>query len=332
MRDPAPDPGTDLRRAAYALAADRVTAEVATALAAAGVPSMLLKGPALGRWLDGRPDARSYVDSDLLVPDPQFDAAEGVLARLGFRRAALDGARVEWDRYARTWLRADGAIVDLHRTLLGVGAPPGALWEAMAEEADRLAVAGCEVAVPGPSGLALIVALAAAKDAARHPRARHDLARALVRAPEDRWREAASLAARVGATGSFVAGLRTAPAGEALVRAMGLSGVPSVEVALRREPIPPLAAGMSWLLATRGLRRKIGVVARKVAPAPAFMRAWSPLARRSRAGLVVAYLWRLAWIARHVVPALRAARRARAIATASGSVPQMHQEDTTDAV
>ncbi|MDX6664460.1 MAG: putative nucleotidyltransferase, partial [Solirubrobacteraceae bacterium] len=53
--------------AARALVVDRATAEAAGAMSAAGVPVVLLKGPAIAQWLYDPCEQRGYSDADLLV-------------------------------------------------------------------------------------------------------------------------------------------------------------------------------------------------------------------------------------------------------------------------
>jgi Uncharacterised nucleotidyltransferase len=52
--------------AGVSLHLDAVTTEVVLALREAGIPSVLLRGPAIARWLYEDPTERSYVDTDLL--------------------------------------------------------------------------------------------------------------------------------------------------------------------------------------------------------------------------------------------------------------------------
>jgi len=70
-------------RAARALNIDRVTAEVAVAMVAAGIAYVVLKGPSIARWLYPT-NGRTYCDTDLLVPPAEFERAGAVLRSLGF--------------------------------------------------------------------------------------------------------------------------------------------------------------------------------------------------------------------------------------------------------
>src|SRR3954468_24896626 len=99
-----------------------MTATVIKALQADSVPCLLLKGPTFARWLYGSGEARTYGDCDLLVADASIDRAGQILEALGFRPAVDESTMPEWWRtHAVEWLRtADGAAVDLHRTLLGI--------------------------------------------------------------------------------------------------------------------------------------------------------------------------------------------------------------------
>jgi len=92
---------------------------------------------------------------------------------------------------------------------------------------------------------------------------------------------------------------------------LALPAEPGVDVALRASTPPPMALGFEWLARTPGWRGKVALTLRKTFPSPAFMRAWSPLARRGRMGLGLAYVWRPIWLALHAGPAFLAWRRAR---------------------
>jgi hypothetical protein len=307
-----PGASADLLAIGLSLQLDAVTAEVVTALRATGIESVLLRGPAIARWLYEDANARSYVDVDLLVPPGDIEHAEQVLGGLGFSDYTVEGVLAH-DRptYAHTWLRRDGAAVDLHYALLGVRLEPARIWDVLAAETEMIAVLGTEVRVASPPGRALVVALHAAHHGVGVGQPLDDLARALELLPAGLWEKASSLAARLDAQVAFATGLRLLEPGREVAHTLGLPPTSSTETTLRASTPPPMALGFEWLATTRGLRGKAGLVARKIVPAPRFMRAWSPLARRSSAGLAAAYGWRLLWLARHAGPGFLAWRRAR---------------------
>ena len=101
------------------------TGRAAAALAARGVPVLVLKGLPLGQRLYGTPFAKSAVDVDLLVPPEAFADAGRVLQGLGWRRSVPDfpatPARTRWcdgvlDEHVFV---GPGGKLDLHRNLLG---------------------------------------------------------------------------------------------------------------------------------------------------------------------------------------------------------------------
>jgi hypothetical protein len=302
-------PAEDL--AIRTLTVDLLTGRVISSLREAGIPSILLKGPAIARWLYDEGAARSYVDTDLLLAPDDLPAAERLLVEAGFEREGLGTIPDDWPRHARTWLHADGTNVDLHRTLVGVGVDPAELWRVLSEETETMRVGGVDVDVLRPPARALVLALHAAKDGGRVAKVRHDLGHAVERLPLDLWEETASLASRLNATASLAAGLRMTPRGEVLAAQLRLPSETVMGLALRAHGAPPLAVGMDWLFTASGLKRKAILVARKVVPPPVFLRAWTPLARRGRLGLVAAYVWRPVWVVWRSGPALWAWWQAR---------------------
>jgi Uncharacterised nucleotidyltransferase len=310
-RDPASD--AHLVGAALSLRADVLTREVVHALSAVGIEPILLRGPAIARLLYPEGAARTYGDVDLLIRTGDISSAEGVVSALGFEDRTVSGV-IEGDRptYAHTWIRpGDAAVVDLHFTLSGAHAPPAEVWEICASEVERTSVGSIEVRVLRPPGQAVVVADHAAAHGVGVKKPLEDLTRALEQLPEETWREAAALAERLQATEAFAAGLRLLPTGEDLADRLALPRDVSVETALRASTAPPTALGFEWLSRTPGARPKIRFLARKLFPNADFMRAWSPLARRGRAGLVAAYAMRVFWLLRHALPGLIAWRRAR---------------------
>jgi hypothetical protein len=283
-----------LHAAMRTLRIDAATAEVTGVLRDAGVPSILLKGPSIARWIyDG--GSRPYGDCDLLVRRSDLDASERILRTLGFERGGLYSIPGDWPRHAVVYRRGD-VMVDLHQTLLGVTVDADHFWEALAPHREQMRIAGANVDVLDPAGRAFVLALHSAKDGGRDKKPVRDLKRALELLPLELWRDAAGIAAEVAAGEAFAAGLSRCPAGREVSVLLDLPTHVSREIALRRQAPAALSVGVDWLLRSKGSRRKAALVARKIVPPPAFLRDWSPLARRGRWGLALAYLWRPLWL------------------------------------
>lgn len=294
--------------AAISLRADLVAAEVSETFRLAGIRSILLRGPSIARHVYGAGDRREYVDVDLLVAPATMTRAEDILAGRGYAHSAVLGQRPD-DRppWARTWLRsADGGNVDLHRTIVGVGIAPDEAWAVLSNEGEPVEVA--RVALEGLSAgaTAVVVALHAAHHGSAVHKPLGDLARAIERFPYATWEAASELADRLAATPAFASGLRLLPAGARLANRLELPREASAEIILRAGTAPPMALGFEWLTHVPGIRGKARLIAGKLVPDAEFMRAWSPAARRfGRLGLVLAYIWRLLWLAWHAPRALR---------------------------
>jgi hypothetical protein len=292
---------------AHSLRIDAATATVVPALEAAGIRSIVLKGPALTRWLydDGTP--RPYADTDLLVAPDQLADAEHELSSLDFKKVAYNAG----SEHASNWERKDGAWVDLHHSLPGVGVSPTELWQILAGELQTISIGGVQAQILGRHATALHLALHAIQHGPSWSRPLEDLERALQRFPFEVWESASLLAARLKATAAFAAGLRLLPIGETVASQLGLPVERSVRLILAAEGPLPMALGFEALGERRGLRAKLSFLGRELFPPRSFMRVWSPTAMRGRFGLLLAYLWRPLWLFRHGGPALRAWRRAR---------------------
>lgn len=110
--------GFDRDHLAASLIADRRRAaadQACAALAAAGVPVLLLKGIAYAGRLYADPAARPMTDVDLLVAPDAIAAAARALARLGYWDA---GEGVERSRFHHgVTLKRPGGAIDLHRAI-----------------------------------------------------------------------------------------------------------------------------------------------------------------------------------------------------------------------
>jgi hypothetical protein len=294
------------------LEVDRVTAEVLDALRSAEAECLLLKGPVHASWLyrDGSP--RPYVDTDILVSPHDFPVAQRALAGIGFSTHVDDSDTPGWRQVAHHWTRdADGANVDLHRTLVGVGVGDAELWEALSTDTEPFRIRGREVSTLGLPARALQIALHAAQHGIRTGKHLQDLERALELTEPEVWTSARALAERLSAIGPFATGLRLCEAGRRLAGELRLPEDRSVETTLLAGT--PVGGAMGWhyLTSARGFGLRLHIIARKVVPTRRFMRARSSLARRGPAGLAAAYVARLGWVLRRIVPGFRAWRKAR---------------------
>jgi Uncharacterised nucleotidyltransferase len=299
--------------AARTLALDATTARLAAEWQRAGIRCILLKGPALSRWLYDKASPRDYVDIDLLLAQEDFGRLGAILTRAGFgpslAEVALPHGRIP---HADTWQRgSDGLMVDLHRTLPGVGTKPKTVWTALAADTEAMSVDGAQVEVLSPWARALLVALHAAHHGVADPQPLEDLARALAQLPETTWLKAAALAERLQAIPALAAGLRLLPEGGLLADRQGLPVAASVETILRSSSAPELALSLDWLTRAPGLRAKVRLIARRIVPPVSVLRGRSRLARRGTIMLVAAYAIQPFWLAWHAVPALRAWLAAR---------------------
>jgi hypothetical protein len=290
---------------------DVKTAEVVRELRAAGVRPIVLKGPAIERWLYDEDSLRFYVDTDLLLAQPELPAAERRLADIGFTKRLQDADTPGW-RAGDMWARAgDDAVVDVHLTLNGAAAPPSAVWEALSGSTEVMTVAYQELEIPAPEARALHIALHAIQHGATVAKPLDDLERALAVLDEETWGAAAVLADRLDALPALAAGLRLHPRGRALAAALGLPVPRSVVAALLTGDRPPGALSLALMSSTPGALAKTAFAARKVVPSRRYMRYWFPRAAKDPRWMAAAYLWRPIWLLLKLRPALRAWWQAR---------------------
>jgi hypothetical protein len=295
---------------------DRVTAETVGSLRQADVDPILLRGPALACWLYDDELERPYADIDLLVPEDRLSDVRRVLGQLGLTESEIETRFATGrPRHAETWLRlGDGLSVDLHRTVIGVGIPPRALWEAISRGREPLNVGGLDVSTPSAPARALLVALHAAQHGPGWSQPLEDLDRALKRVDAETWGHARRLADELDATASFAAGLRLLPAGRSLAEKSGFPRDHLPDNRLRGADRFHVTQGLGWMLDRPGIAGKVVFLARKAAPPAETMRLRSSLARRGRLGLGLAYAWRfmrLSWHTAMTFPGVLRGRRRR---------------------
>ena len=317
-----------VKAAARSLYANKITADVVEQLDRANVPAVLLKGPAIGDLIGD--SARNYVDTDILVPIQQFEEAESVLEAMDFTLVALDAFKHDWIRHAHTWVRRDGAVVDLHRTLIGAGVDPGEVWRLLDGETTVRSTGGRSIRVLNDPARTLVLTLHAAKDGVRVGRPLRDLAAAVERVPPATWKAAVGIAERLEALPAFAAGLRLLPEGRELADRLSLPRLATTAILLRTHGAPQLSMGVDWFFRQPSLRTKLALAARKVFPPRNFMLAWSALARRGTLGLAFAYVWRPLWLLARIGPALIAHRRARRSAANLAAQESLSGADPAD--
>jgi hypothetical protein len=285
---------------------DAITAEVVGTLEARSIKCILLKGPTIAAWLYAHDRPRLYSDTDLLVERSDWDRAMAVLEELGFRDALGPLAHPRMESGAgHPWKRAgDRAEVDLHYTLFGLTAPPERVWDLIASGAERMNVGGAEVLTMNHPARLLHVCLHAVQHGGRRQaKPMIDLTQAIRLGKPADWSAATRLAGDLGATGTFAAALALLPEGRALAAELDVASEPSITATLRIDSTPT-AEGFAELAAAKGVPAKIRLVRREAFPGREFMRWWTPIARRGRIGMLVAYCWRLTWLATHAIPGI----------------------------
>lgn len=294
----------------WPVAVDGVTAEVTAAFEAAGIPSLLLKGPTIAQWLHDE-GARSYSDTDLLVAPESVADARLVLSRLGFAPAfgSLPHPGMESPPSA-PWRRGPFSV-DLHESLPGAEAPSVEVWELLEGEAVPFEVGGRRVRALAEPGRLAHIAMHAAHHGPDFPQPLADLEAALERGAPAAWKEAARISEGLGASDAFAEGLSMSPAGSRLLESLGRERRASTAAVSRDVAGVPVADGVQRLWAVPGAGPRARMLAAELFPSPAFMRWWSPLARRSRRGLALAYGWRMAYLLWRTPSGVRALARAR---------------------
>ena len=290
---------------------DNATAELVAALDAAGICSILLKGPSIARWLYDDGEQRHYWDIDLLVSPVELSRAESITAALGFHPLASESTRIQRESHHERWYRAaDNVCVELHRGFQGVEAADTDFWEELARGSEPMSLGDGDMAVQVPSLTArtLLVGLHAAASAPKETPL-EDLRRALRQVPVETWQEAAVLARRLRAEPVFAAGLSLVPEGADLASRLRLGGALSAEVLLWSSPAT--AMGFERLARTPGLAGKVRYIARELAPPRELLRERDPLARHGAAGIVAAYVVRPLRLATQAPRGFRAWRSAR---------------------
>lgn len=285
------DAAANRQSAMRGLLLDSTAATLSASFRAAGIETLLLKGPSVARWLYAEPQARRYVDVDLLVRPTDFAAAESLLAAQGYRHA-LDNASPSELWEAHEWRSPSGADVDLHRSFHWIAAAEGDVWRELSAGSETMVIAGEPVQTPGEPARCVLLALHAAHHGRAVAQPLQDLGLACRLVDRSVWGAATAIARRLGVVDAFATGLRLVDAGAAIADDLGLPTRASAELLIRADSGSRIAWNLERLAGTRGLRARSAFVARKLVPSPAFMRHRYRLPPTSHRRLLAAYLRR----------------------------------------
>ena len=268
-------------------------AEVASLLAAAGIPVLHIKGPTVALWLYGAGE-RDWGDVDVLVAPGQMQDALEVLYAHQFVDRYPGVNRGTSTDHAVTLHRVDPAIggdeVDVHDRFVGIDSDAARAFELLWSRREPARLANVDVWFPDLTSRAVLVCLNTARSSASD-KAHEDLRR-LLAAPVE-WDLVVSLARRLGALPAMRAGLELSPAGQERVTEIGLASV-----AVTPEWRMRVAGAPRTALRLDELRRlpwtsKAPVLARWIAPPPSIMRMREPGMGEGWPALCGAYLRRL---------------------------------------
>ena len=199
------------------IAQDLEAETVLSALGAAGIDALLVKGAVTRRYLYGR-DLRPSSDVDVLVAPRSFDRALAVLVESGYTPLAAPPGAISSGRHA-TELAGQRSIVDLHRAIVGFRASAEVVWDAFWASARWETLRTAQVPMPSPSVLAVHLTVHAAWSRGGDlARTREDLRRAARALSDDEWAEAVGLAKQLDGLAGLVSSLRESPEGREILR------------------------------------------------------------------------------------------------------------------
>jgi hypothetical protein len=275
------------------------------------VNALLLKGAGIAALLYEEGEHRPYVDLDLLVPPHDLEAAEGVLAELGYRNTTeeLGIDDVGGVVHAHTWraVPPGGEFeipVELHQWIPGARSAPEEAWTALWRARTAIKVGDSEIPVLDRPGQAVQLALHVAQHGSEFRRGVGELRLALERWPDEVWRQAAELAREIEATDAFAAGLRlVAPEGLELAGALSLPENPDLEWEIHHQGQRPRGAfHVEAFRSATGTRERLALMRRALIPDQRWIATefhWADRGRGRRVAANVLHLLRAPlWAAR----------------------------------
>jgi hypothetical protein len=233
-------------RTLRALALAGELARLAKKFAAAGIPVVALKGPALALELFGDVAARDPGDIDLLVHPEQLTATDRLLVDAGYQRPAVWDAAFAAGKAAKLYRRnyhieyyrpGDGIMVEVHWRWYGIeqiaNVDEALFWDGLRE----LEIGNTSVLVPAWPVQLLYLSFHAAKHQCEHFKWLHDLAWLLPKVEPAVIDAAMENASRFG-----IANLAAAPL--LCLEKLGVARLPPAVAVLGRHPAVDHLAGL----------------------------------------------------------------------------------------
>lgn len=242
--DAAGRPSAQIEAVGATLALDLAAARIVEHLRRHGAEVVLLKGLSTQRMLY-RGWFRSYGDVDLLASPAQWDLVIDGLRGLGYRDATDPPNDL---KHARVFVGSHRTVVDLHRSLIGVGVEPQRGWAVLSQNVQEMTVYGEPVNTLTPGALLAVLALHAAQHGTAEAKPLADLRFAVELMPLPTWEAAARIAGELKATDAFVAGLRLVDGGRELSIRLGLPHPVSMAAHLRAVSAPRAAYELASIL------------------------------------------------------------------------------------
>jgi hypothetical protein len=262
-------------RVALTFELDAESLRLWNSLKEAKIDALLLKGLAIQTWLYGN-EFRPCGDIDLLVHPCQMRVASDLLASHGYIDPFPGVSHLEQSLHARTLIRADGLVVDLHTRLNNTTAAPDLVAACLLENSQILSVHGRQIRVCTPVAQFVVIALHAAQHGRHEPKPIEDLRRANAKLDAGDLELAAELAQRLGASESFAMGIRFLPEVARRMPAVVSTGVSDLVLAqaegLHAMPGLFLLAGMQEL----DWASRLSAIGRAMWPTADFLRSKYP--------------------------------------------------------
>jgi len=298
--------------AARLLLMEMAAGEAVRRLGESGIDCILLKGPAIARWLYEESEVRPSRDVDLLVRVADVAPATVALGELGYSCRRVGAAACELSTVELELLGTNGVCIDLHHGLLGVPDLSEGGWEVLFGRAVGFRLAsGADVRVLDVPARTMHLALHAAQNGPVDEKAVDDLERGLAKLPFAAWQAAATVAQELDALAAFGSGLRLCEAGRRVATELDVSPVTNTELVLRSRSAPQGSLFFERLAEASGGIRKIKLIGRKLWPTSVCLRADSVVPLDRPLSLAGARLKRLASVVRRTPSALSAWRSAR---------------------